>query len=107
MPIWLTTEQVSVLTISDRFNDYAQKVLQELKKYDIRAFVDERSEKVGRKIRDAEVKKVPYMVVLGEKEEEQGIIAVRKHKQGDLGQMTVEALAEMIAADVKRSLKLN
>jgi threonyl-tRNA synthetase len=107
LPIWLTTEQVSILTISDRFNDYAQKVLQELKKYDIRAFVDERSEKVGRKIRDAEVKKVPYMLVLGEKEEAEGILAVRKHKQGDLGQMSIEAFAALIADEVKRSLKLN
>lgn len=106
LPVWLTTEQVAVLTISDRYNDYAQKVLQELKKFDIRAFVDERSEKVGRKIRDAEVRKVPYMVVLGEKEEQEGIIAVRKHKQGDLGQMSVEAFAALLADDVKRSLKL-
>jgi threonyl-tRNA synthetase len=107
LPIWLATEQVALLTISDRFNDYAQKVLQELKKYDIRAFFDERNEKVGRKIRDAEVKKVPYMLVLGEKEVELGLVAVRKHKEGDLGQMSVEAFAAMIADDVKKSLKLN
>ncbi|HEX2900498.1 MAG TPA: threonine--tRNA ligase [Bacteroidia bacterium] len=107
LPIWLTTEQVAVLTISERFNNYAEKVLQELKKLDIRAVIDERGEKVGRKIRDAEVRKVPYMVVLGEKEEENNLVAVRRHKHGDIGQMTVEAFAALIAEDVKRSLKLN
>jgi threonyl-tRNA synthetase len=107
LPIWLTTEQVAVLTISDKFNDYAEKVLEELKKLDIRGFLDERGEKVGRKIRDAEVRKVPYMLVLGEKEVENNLVAVRKRKQGDLGQMTVEAFAAMVIEDVKRSLKLN
>ncbi len=107
LPIWLATEQVAILPISERFNNYAEKVLQELKKLDIRAVLDERGEKVGRKIRDAEVKKVPYMVVLGEKEEENHLIAVRKHKHGDIGQMSVEAFAAIIAEDVKRSLKLN
>lgn len=107
LPVWLATEQVAVLTISDRFNNYAEKVLQELKKFDIRAFLDERGEKVGRKIRDAEVRKVPYMLVLGEKEEENQLVAVRKHKHGDIGQMTVEAFATQVAEDVRRSLKLN
>ncbi|MBK9451371.1 MAG: threonine--tRNA ligase [Bacteroidetes bacterium] len=107
LPIWLATEQVAILPISERFNNYAEKVLQELKKLDIRAVLDERGEKVGRKIRDAEVRKVPYMVVLGEKEEESHLLAVRKHKHGDIGQMSAEAFAAMIADDVKRSLKLN
>jgi threonyl-tRNA synthetase len=107
LPIWLATEQVLLLTISDRFNNYAEKVLQELKKYDIRAFLDERSEKVGRKIRDAEVRKVPYMIILGEKEEEEGVVSVRKHKQGDLGQMSIADFVTVIQDDVKRSLKLN
>jgi threonyl-tRNA synthetase len=107
LPIWLATEQVSVLPISDRFNKYAEKVLRELEKLDIRAFVDERGEKVGRKIRDAELKKVPYMIVVGEKEEENNLIAVRKHKHGDLGQMSIEAFSTILADEVRRSLKLN
>jgi threonyl-tRNA synthetase len=107
LPIWLTTEQVAILPISERFNNYAEKVLQELKKLDIRAFLDERGEKVGRKIRDAEVRKVPYMIVLGEKEEENSLVAIRRHKHGDIGQMTVEAFAALVTEDVRRSLKLN
>lgn len=92
LPIWLATEQVAILPISERFNNYAEKVLQELKKLDIRAVLDERGEKVGCKIRDAEVRKVPYMVVLGEKEEESHLLAVRKHKHGDIGQMSARLL---------------
>ncbi|MFM2377332.1 MAG: threonine--tRNA ligase [Bacteroidota bacterium] len=107
LPIWLATEQVSILPISDRFNKYAEKVLQELEKFDIRALVDERGEKVGRKIRDAELKKVPYMIVVGEKEEEMNLIAVRRHKHGDIGQMSIEAFSTILAEEVKRSLKLN
>ena len=107
LPLWLTTDQVAVLTISDRFNDYAEKVLKELKSSDIRAFVDDRSEKVGRKIRDAELRKVPYMLVLGEKEEAEGIVSVRKQKEGDLGSMSVSAFAELLHKDIRQSLKLD
>lgn len=107
LPIWLATEQVAVLMISDKYNNYAEKVLHELKKYDIRALIDERSEKIGRKIRDAEVRKVPYMLILGEKEEEMNLVSVRKHKEGDLGSMQIEEFANKLAQDVVRSLKLN
>jgi threonyl-tRNA synthetase len=107
LPIWLTTNQVAILPISDRFNNYAEKVFNELKNCDIRAFVDDRSEKVGRKIRDAEVQKVPYMLVVGEKEEEDGLVAVRKHKEGNTGVMTLPEFAAILQEEIKQSLKLN
>jgi threonyl-tRNA synthetase len=108
LPLWLTSEQVAVLTISDKYLEYAEKVLNELRNCDIRAFIDERSEKVGRKIRDAEVRKVPYMLVLGEKEEAEGVVSVRRQGEGgDLGAMSVEAFAEIVRKDVRHSLKLN
>ena len=82
--------------------------LKELKNSDIRAFVDERSEKVGRKIRDAELRKVPYMLILGEKEEAEGVVSVRKQGDGgDLGSMSVSAFAELLTKDIRLSLKLN
>lgn len=95
-PVWLAPRQVAVLPISDKFQDYAKSIVELLKKYDIRAFVDERSEKAGRKIRDAEVAKIPYMLIVGEKEAAAGEVSVRKHGGGDLGSMTKEAFAEMI-----------
>jgi threonyl-tRNA synthetase len=108
LPLWLSSEQVAVLTISDKYLDYAEKVLNELRNYDIRAFVDERSEKVGRKIRDAEVRKVPYMLILGEKEEAEGVLSVRKQGEGgDLGSMSLKAFAEIVLKDVRQSLKLD
>ena len=84
-PIWLSPEQVAVLPISERFNAYAEEVILELKNQDIRGFLDDRDEKIGRKIRDAEVKKVPYMLIVGEKEANDKMVAVRKHGSGDQG----------------------
>ncbi len=84
-PIWLSPEQVAVLPISERFNAYAEEVILELKNQDIRGFLDDRDEKIGRKIRDAEVKKVPYMLIVGEKEANEKMVAVRKHGSGDQG----------------------
>ena len=84
-PIWLSPEQVAVLPISERFNAYAEEVILELKNQDIRGFLDDRDEKIGRKIRDAEVKKVPYMLIVGEKEAHEKMVAVRKHGSGDQG----------------------
>ncbi|MBV6652508.1 MAG: threonine--tRNA ligase, partial [Mameliella sp.] len=92
-PLWLAPEQFAILPISDRFNDYAAKLEQELAKFDIRGTVDYRSEKVGRKIRDAEVKKVPFMLIVGEKEMESGAVAVRKQGEGDVGAMTIAEFA--------------
>ena len=107
LPLWLAVNQVSLLPISDRFNDYAEKVLKYLKKSDIRAFVDDRSEKIGRKIRDAEVSKVPFMAVMGEKEEAAGTISLRKHGEGDIGSMTLDELVSFLRGEERKSLKLN
>ena len=103
-PVWLAPEQAIILPISEKFHEYAEHVLQLLKNYDIRALIDERSEKIGRKIRDAEVKKVPYMLVVGEKEMAEGVISLRKHGQGDLGSMVVERFAEMVNDEIKSSI---
>jgi threonyl-tRNA synthetase len=89
-PLWLTPDQYILLTISERFNDYARSVETSLAAMDIRGSVDERSEKIGRKIRDAEVKKIPIMLIIGEKEAEEGKISVRKQGEGDVGSMTLE-----------------
>ncbi len=93
-PLWLTPEQFAILPISDRFNDYARKVEQLLARYDIRGIVDERSEKIGRKIRDNEVAKIPFMLIVGEQEVENGQVAVRRQGEGDIGTMSVEEFAE-------------
>lgn len=86
-PLWLAPEQIAVLPISERFNEYGQKVLDTLKNSDIRGFLDDRNEKIGRKIRDSEVSKVPFMLLVGEKEVLEGKVAVRKHGEGDKGVM--------------------
>lgn len=103
-PVWLAPEQAIILPISEKFHEYAEQVLQLLKNYDIRALIDERSEKIGRKIRDAEVKKVPYMLVVGEKEMAEGVISLRKHGQGDLGSMVVERFTEMVNDEIRSSI---
>jgi len=103
-PLWLAPDQVYILPISDKFNDYAYKVLNLLKNSDIRAFVDERSEKIGKKIRDTEVKKIPYMLIVGEKEVENNSVSVRKHGKGDLGSMSVEAFSEHIIKEINNQL---
>jgi threonyl-tRNA synthetase len=95
-PLWLSPEQVAVLPISEKFKEYTQKVSENLINSDIRSFIDDRDEKIGRKIRDAEVKKVPYMLIIGEKEQENGQVAVRKHGQGDLGVMSIAAFVDLI-----------
>jgi threonyl-tRNA synthetase len=92
-PLWLAPEQIAVLPISEKFNDYATQVVDNLKNRDIRGFLDDRDEKIGRKIRDAEVKKVPYMLIVGEKEVAEGKVAVRKHGAGDQGTMDLEEFA--------------
>jgi len=89
-PLWLTPEQATILEISEKFNEYAHTVSDLLKNSDIRASVDDRDEKIGRKIRDAEVRKVPFMLIVGEKEAETGTVSVRRHGQGDIGSMSIE-----------------
>ncbi len=89
-PLWLSPDQLVVLPISERFNDYAKEIVQKLREKDIRGSVDERNEKIGRKIRDAEVGKTPYMLLVGEKEVESNMVSVRKKGEGDLGTMSLE-----------------
>ena len=103
-PLWLTPEQVVVLPVSEKYEAYAQQVAQELENADIRALVDDRNEKVGRKIRDAEVRKIPFMVVVGETEQEAGSLAVRRHGQGDLGTMSVLDFSNLIKSEVEERL---
>ena len=103
-PLWLTPDQVAILPISEKFNDYANEVRLALKKYDIRALVDERNEKIGRKIRDNEMKRIPYMLVVGEKEAENGEVSVRKQGEGDQGTMKVEEFAKKISEEVQNMI---
>ena len=103
-PLWLTPDQVKILPISDRFNEYAQGVSKVLENHDIRALVDQRSEKVGKKIRDAEIEKIPYMLIVGESEAAEGTVSVRRQGEGDLGAMSVEAFAERIRSEIAEML---
>ena len=102
-PLWLTPDQVVLLPISEKFNDYAKKVLDLLKNYDIRGKIDDRNEKIGRKIRDNELKRIPYLLILGEKEQETNTISVRKQGHGDLGSMNIEEFAEIINKEINNS----
>ena len=104
-PLWLTPDQVAVLPISDKFNDYAQKVSEELNAQDVRAYVDDRSEKIGRKIRDNEMKHVPYLLVVGEKEAANGTVSVRKQGEGDQGVLTIADFAKKINDEVAEMTK--
>ncbi len=106
-PLWLTPDQVAILPISEKYNESAQNILNSLNNYDIRGFVDMRNEKVGRKIRDAEVKKVPYMLIIGEKEIESGSLSVRRHGEGDLGEFTETAFADLVNKEVEKDLSNN
>lgn len=98
-PLWLAPEQIAVLPISERFNEYGQQVLDLLKERDIRGFLDDRNEKIGRKIRDAEVTKVPFMLLVGEKEAADGKVAVRKHGLGDQGVMDLKEFVTQFSGD--------
>ena len=104
-PLWLTPEQYTLLPISEKFHDYSKKVLSLLKNSDIRGLIDERAETMGKKIRDAEMKKIPYMLIVGEKEEQEGKVSVRKHGEGDVGMFTIEEFAEYINKQIKESLE--
>ncbi len=103
-PLWLTPDQIAILPISERFNEHAQNLLFSLNNSDIRGFVDDRNEKIGKKIRDTEVKKVPYMLILGEKEVESNTISVRKQGKGDLGTFTKETFIELINNEIEADL---
>jgi threonyl-tRNA synthetase len=101
LPVWLAPLQVKILPISDKFMDYAKDVLQKLKKADIRAEIDDRQEKIGRKIRDTELMRVPYMLVVGEKEMNENKISVRRQGKGDLGAKFVEEFLQEVVTEVR------
>ncbi|RKD90613.1 threonine--tRNA ligase [Mangrovibacterium diazotrophicum] len=103
-PLWLTPDQVVVLPISEKYNDYAQKVSDYLNNSDIRSLIDDRNEKIGRKIRDNELKRIPYLLIVGEKEAETGQVSVRKQGEGDKGNMTMEEFAQFLNDEVKEQL---
>jgi threonyl-tRNA synthetase len=99
-PLWLSPEQFIILPISEKYEDYAKKLSESLKDSDICGLIDFRDEKIGRKIRDAEVKKIPYMLIVGEKETAEGMVSVRKHGQGDLGSMSIEEFKKQIIKEI-------
>ena len=103
-PLWITPDQVAILPISERFNDYAWKVARELKQQDIRVVVDDRNEKIGRKIRDNELKRIPYMLIVGEKEAENGEVSVRKQGEGDKGSMKIATFAALLNGEVNEMM---
>jgi threonyl-tRNA synthetase len=104
-PLWLAPDQAVVLPISEKFNDYAAKVAQMLNASEVRTLVDDRNEKVGKKIRDNEMKHIPYLLVVGEKEVANGTLAVRRQGDGDKGAMTPEAFAELVQQEVATILQ--
>ena len=104
-PLWLMPDQVIVLSISEKYEKYAKKVLNVLENNEIRALIDNRNETMGKKIREAEMRKIPYMIIVGENEEQENKISVRQHGGEDLGMITVQDLTNIINEDVNKSLK--
>jgi threonyl-tRNA synthetase len=104
-PLWLTPEQAVILPISEKFNNFAKKVADVLNNYDIRTLIDERNEKIGKKIRDSELKRIPYMIIVGENEENTDTISIRQQGKGDLGSMKIEEFAKFINAEVEKELQ--
>ncbi|HIB49113.1 MAG TPA: threonine--tRNA ligase [Flavobacteriaceae bacterium] len=102
-PLWLMPEQVSILSLSEKYENYAQKVLNLLENDEIRALVDNRNETIGKKIREAEMNKFPYMLIVGEQEAKDGTVSVRKHSEGDLGTMTVAEFSELINTEIEKN----
>ena len=105
LPLWLAPEQVAILPISEKFNDYAREVARQLDASDIRATIDDRNEKIGRKIRDNQMRRMPYMLIVGEKEQENGEVSVRKSGEGDLGSMKIATFAENLTREVEEMTK--
>ena len=103
-PLWLSPEQAVILPISEKFNDYAKKVLNILNNYDIRSLIDDRNEKIGKKIRDSELKRIPYLLIIGEKEEKGQTISVRKQGKGDLGEKSIEDFVNLINKEIEKQL---
>jgi threonyl-tRNA synthetase len=105
-PLWLAPEQVRILTISDKFNDYAQEICQKLLDAEIRAKIDDSNESLGKKIRNAELEKVPYMFIVGKKEKKAGTVAIRHHSKGDLGSKKLEEILKILVSEIKEK-KIN
>ena len=103
-PLWLTPEQVVVMPISEKYNDYAHEVAAQLEMQDIRTTVDDRNEKIGRKIRDNELKRIPYLLIVGEKEEQNKEVSVKKQGEGDKGSMKITTFAELLTEEVERMI---
>ena len=106
-PLWLTPDQAVVLPISEKFNDYAKEVADKLAQFDVRAIVDDRNEKIGRKIRDNELKRIPFLLIVGEKEAQEGKVSVRVQGEGDKGAMSVEEFAAHITSLVDAEIEAN
>lgn len=104
-PLWLMPEQAIILPISEKYQNYSEKVLNLLENYEIRALVDNRNEKIGRKIRDAEMSKIPFMLIIGENEAEENTVSVRKHGEGDLGTFTLEQFSKIVQTEIDLTLK--
>jgi threonyl-tRNA synthetase len=103
-PLWLMPDQVIILPISDKYQIYTEKVLHLLENSEIRALVDNRSEKTGRKIRDAEVGKIPFMLILGEKEENEETVSVRRHGEGDIGTFSIQEFISLIKKEISKTI---
>ena len=103
-PLWLSPDQIAILPISEKYEDYANDVFLELQEHDVRGYVDHRDEKIGRKIRDAEVNKIPYMLIVGEKEQAEGKVSPRRKGQGDLGSMSIAEFVAQFQAEVKQAV---
>lgn len=103
-PLWLSPEQLAVLPISEKYEDYANEVFLRLQEQDLRGYIDHRDEKIGRKIRDAEINKLPFMLIVGEKESEQGMVSVRKKGEGDLGMMTIEEFTKIATEEINKNI---
>jgi threonyl-tRNA synthetase len=104
-PLWLAPDQAIILPISDKYHNYAKKVLNLLNNYEIRTLIDDRSEKTGKKIRDAETKKIPYMLIVGEKEETDGTVSVRQHMHGDLGTFSLEDFVKLVENHINKLIE--
>jgi threonyl-tRNA synthetase len=106
-PLWLSTEQFAILPISEKYNEYAENVSQLLNNYDIRGFVDDRNEKIGKKIREAELKKIPFMLIVGEKEADNNEVSVRQRGSGDKGSMSISDFSELVRKTIEEELSSN
>ena len=103
LPLWLVPNQLIILTLSEKYEKYAEKVLNEMKINEIRALIDNRNETIGKKIRDAQSKKYPYMLIIGEKEMKDDVVSVRHISGGDLGSLTIETFIQKLSTEIKNS----